>query len=214
MKIERAYNLFDALDKTNFNINRIISNLYVIGQIDNLDFYGISFYNCKFTETVFTNCSVDNKTYFNNCEFAKFLDFQNCSPKEWSAVKLSETVFHAPTNLDWQNFVGNILGPKEEYIKDALELALKKFWHHGRLKSFISKDDWPKGSLGHSVYRDDILEAMLKVQLIEYIYLAEVKEDVYKFHTESIIDLQHFMDNKQITGKIKDVYDILCKRQK
>jgi hypothetical protein len=112
-----------------------------------------------------------------------------------------------PTNLIWEEILGESFGTKEEHILDALRLTLNKFWYHGRLKQSIIKQYWRKGSLGHSIYCDPLLKAMLKHKLIEEVKISGVSEGGYAFSRDSVADLQRFMDNRQLTGKIRDVYN-------
>jgi hypothetical protein len=99
-------------------------------------------------------------------------------------------------------------------LKDALELAFKKFWYYGRVRITIQRKDWGKGSLGHSAYCEPIRIAMLREKLIDEIHISGVTEGGYSFNKDSLADLQRFMDNKQMTGKIKKVFNNLMKQIK
>jgi len=65
--------------------------------------------------------------------------------------------------------------------------------------------------LGHSIYCEPILEAMLKSRLIEEVHISGVPKGGYAFSTETVTDLQRLMDNRQLTGKIRDVFNSILR---
>ena len=207
---ERTTGLFSVFSE-GFRSNGIVGDLYVVGHINELNLVGIHFVNSTFVDTVFIRCDADGTTKFENCTFSGELDFRDCPKEGWKAVELDNCVLLPPSNLVWEEIRGALTGTKEEHVTDAMRLALGKFWHHGRLKRSIRRNNWQRGSLGHSIYRDSILQAMLKEKLIEEVHISGVSEGGYAFSMESVTDLQRFMDNRQLTGKIRAVYDLLVR---
>jgi hypothetical protein len=200
-----------SLFQDEFNSNWEIYNLFVVGNIDGLDLRGLTFNKCDFLDTTFSRCMADNTTVFRKCRFSGELDFLSCDKKLWGQVRLIDPILFPPTNLIWQEMLEESFGSKEDLIQDALRLALNKFWYHGRLKRTIRKENWRKGTLGHSIYCDPILKAMLKHNLVEEVHISSVQEGGYFFDSDSIADLQRFMDNRHLTGKIREIYDYLCR---
>lgn len=207
-KDEKTSAIFSIIDNEFIN-ERKVNSLYIIGNIDGLNLSGITFTNGIFVDTIFTRCDADDTTVFQRCTFSGDLDFQSCDKTKWGRVKLIEPTLLPPSNLVWEDMLGKIFASKEEHILDALRLALSKFWHHGILKKSIRKENWRRGSLGHSIYCEQILEAMLKSRLIEEVRISGIPEGGYAFSAECIADLQRFMDNRQLTGKIGEVYNTL-----
>jgi hypothetical protein len=207
---ERTNVLFSTFD-ADFNDRNVISGLYLIGNIAGLDLSGVTLRNCVFADVVFTRCDANTETIFDTCRFSGELDFQNVEKKAWSQVKLNDCTLLPPSNLIWEEIRGESLETREKHVMDALSLALSKFWYHGQFKKSIRKDNWRRGSLGHSIYCDKILKAMLKLQLVEEVSISGVSEGGYVFSMKSVSDLQRFMDNRQLAGKIREVYDYLVR---
>lgn len=211
--LERTNRLF-TIFYPNFLKDRIIRNANFIGQLDKLDLSGISFIGCNFRDVSFSKCRADENTKFINCRFSGMLEFPGCAIKEWSQVQMIDTITLSPANLIWEEMLeeGKFFPRKEDHVKDALKLALNKFWFSGRLKATLRKDDWNKGTLGHSFYCKPVLDAMLKTGFIMEIEISNVPEGGYSCNHDSVEDLQRFMDNGMITGKIKEVFDLLLKK--
>lgn len=209
-KDEKTSGIFSVMDDK-YNADGSVNCSYIIGSIDGLNLSGIRFINCSFVDTVFTRCNADDKTIFEECTFSGDLDFQGCDKNEWSTVQLISSTLLPPSNLVWEDMLGHIFTSKEEHLLDAMRLALNKFWHHGILKKSIRKENWRRGSLGHSIYCEPILEAMLKSRLIEEVHISGVPKGGYAFSTETVTDLQRFMDNRQLTGKIRDVFNSILR---
>lgn len=205
---EKATALFSLIND-DFTNGKHVNSLYVVGNIDGLNLSGITFSNCTFIDTIFTRCEADETTVFAMCSFSGDLDFQSCDKVKWSRVQLNDCTLLPPSNLVWEDMLGRVFASKEEHLLDAMRLALNKFWHHGILKRSIRKENWRRGSLGHSIYCEQILEAMLRSHLIDEVHISGVPEGGYVFTTECIADLQRFMDNRQLTGKIGEVYNAL-----
>ena len=206
---ERMSGILEILSGTEFHSGKEAADLVVIGKVDGLDFSGVTYRNCKFIDVTFSNCSANDQTQFLNCAVSGELDFVNCKRSEWANVRLSNCTFHPPANLVWEHFAGRGVGSKEDHIKDAMRLALSKFWKYGRVEGSIRQSHWSTGSLGRSIYCNPLRDAMLKAGLITEGHTSGVTEGCFIFDRASLGDLQKFMDGRQLTGKLRKVYDIL-----
>lgn len=207
---EKMNAILEILCSTEYHSRMEAADLVVIGKVDGLDFSGITFRNCKFIDVTFSNCSTNVQTNFENCAFSGELDFVNCNKSDWANVRVSTTcTFHPPANLAWEHFAGSSVGSKEDHIKDAMRLALAKFWKYGRLEGSIRQNHWSTGSLGRSIYCNPLRDAMLKVGLITEGHTSGVTEGCFIFDRGSLGELQKFMDGRQLTGKLRKVYQIL-----
>lgn len=204
---DRANSLFNIIQGDTYSKNNEVLNLYITGPLEKLDLDGATFRSCVFHDVSFKKCKVSDNTKFIDCTFSGNLELE---PRDnWDLVISENCTLHFPTNLIWAEMHDQPISSNEEYLKDAMRLALSKFWHNGRLKASIRKEYWKKGTLGHSVYCKPILESMLKVGLVQSIMISNVSEGGLAFNKESIPDLQRFMDNQQLSGQIKEVYDVL-----
>lgn len=209
-KNEKTKAIFSAIDE-NYTQNKIVKSIYIVGNIDGLDLGGVKFIEGSFIDASFTRCNVDENTIFANCRFYGNLDFQGSNRNEWSMVKLEDCTMLPPSNLVWEEIKGQIFNSREEHLLDAMLLALNKFWHHGILKKSIKKENWRRGGLSYSIYCDVILESMLRTGLIEDVPISGLTKGGYAFSADSVSDLQRFMDNRQLTGKIREVFDYILK---
>ena len=88
----------------------------------------------------------------------------------------------------------------------VLRNALGRFWYHGRPRISMRLDDWNKGILGNLGLAGRVLDVMIKVGLVKVISISGVSEGGIAFDKSSMNDLQNYMDNQQLQGKIKEVY--------
>lgn len=209
---EKTDVFFKSIGGSKYENERQLENLFVIGTVNKLDFSGVTIRNSKFQDVTFKQCKADSRTVFENCRFSESLDFEKSGKKEWAQVQLENCDCELPTRIIWEEVRGFSTGDRKEHIKDALRLALEKFWHHGRLKETIRQQHWNTGSLGHSLYCKPILDAMLHHNLLSEKSISGVHEGGYRFDKSAIPDLQRYMDNRQLTGLIKDVYDELLQK--
>jgi hypothetical protein len=209
---ERTNLLFGLLSGSTYRQNQLLEKLYIIGTINKVDFTGVTIKDSVFNNVTFHKCGADEDTLFANSRFSGELNFEECDRRKWALVKLDSCDLEPPTNLVWEGVSDQPVSNKDEHIFDALNLALCKFWHHGRFKATIRKNDWNKGTLGHSVYCKPLLRSMLSKGLVSEAHISGVQEGGYCFDRKAISDLQRFMDNRQITGRIKEVYDTLIQK--
>lgn len=209
-KRERSEALFGSLYGTAFKEKREIRNLYVIGQIDRLDVSNITFEDCTFADVTFTDCLADVKTRFRKSVFSGNFDIAGSDQRTWKDIEIGpDCILEFPTNLVWERLTGTRVAKKEEHVRDALRLALGKFWHHGQPKLTITKTNWRSGTLGHSIYCDPVRESMMRRGLLSDITISGVGEGGYLFTKDRLNELQRFMDNGQLTGAIHEVFDDL-----
>lgn len=218
--VEESINLVTMKEKTDallgivggtlYGEKRILQNLFIIGTVDKLDFSGVIIQNSEFRDVAFHKCGANSLTRFVDCRFSGDLSLEGSDKKHWAQVVLEDNcVCDRSANLVWGGILSSPISNKEEYIKDAMSLALEKFWHHGRFKASIRKQNWSKGTLGHSVYCKPILQVMLNKGLLSEASISGVHEGGYYFVRKALPDLQRFMDNRQLTGLIKEVYKTL-----
>jgi len=211
-KRERTDKLFGFLYGDRFKANREVRNLYVIGQVDRLDVTSVTFQDCTFADVTFTDCIAGPSTRFRTSVFSGNFDVAGSEQSSWKDVQIApDCILEFPTNLVWERLTGTRVAKPEEHVRDALRLALGKFWHHGHPKLTITKTHWRSGTLGHSIYCDSIRDSMLRHGLLSEIAISGVQEGGYLFSKERLAELQRFMDNGQLTGAVREVYDELLK---
>ena len=165
------------------------------------------FDRCRFENVVFRNCLVDETTRFTNCIFTGDLDIKPIG--SWSNVHRERCRDIFPASVVWEEILGKALGSREDRVSEILRIALSKFWYHGSPRMSMRLNDWNKGVLGKLNLAEKILEAMLKVGLVHRITISGVSEGGIAFDKSSMNDLQKYMDNQQIQGKIKEVFRLL-----
>lgn len=205
---ERTRQLFQVVGAQEQDGRIFVQSFYVQGPLEDLNLQYFTFQHCTFRDVAFTKTLANSTTSFVRCSFSGAISIPT-SKRGWSEVVLEGCTFVPPSNLTWESIVAGAGGSRDQNVRDALKLALDKFWHHGRLRGSISKGSWGRGLLSHTRYAAPVLDAMLRLGLIREIEISGVAEGGYAFDRNSIPDLQRFMDNRQPTGKIKLVYDRL-----
>jgi hypothetical protein len=208
---DRSGCLFSLLAGKNFPEERRVRGIYLTGPLENLDLKRIEFIECKFHDVTFRSCRADESTIFRNCSFSGDLEFTPgaAATTGWSVVQLLDCDIAFPAAATWSSILAEDVTPRSEVVKDVLRLGLGKFWLSGRLKTSLRKDDWSRGLLGHSDLCKPLLQAMIRTELVEEIHISGVPEGGLAFNKDSLSDLQKFMDNQQLTGKILEVYESL-----
>ena len=206
---ERSSVLFDAIGCSSVHHRREIRGWLLLGIFDRLDFRGVSFSQCRFVDVTFRNCSSDQSTHFNDCVFSGDLEISPSPRSGWTTVQMSRCRMSFPTDVVWEEILGRNIGSREEQMLKVLRVALGRFWYHGRPRISMRLDDWNKGVLGNLGLARQILDVMLKVELVRKINISGVTEGGIAFDKSSMRDLQSYMDNQQLQGKIKDVFEIL-----
>lgn len=207
---DRRIQVFSTLCQS-FPDNFLVRNICITGLVDSLDLRGITFENSTFRDVTLRKCSADASTTFRRCKFSGELSFEGTDSDiaKWGSVELDQCSSFFPASAAWSDIKGSDILPWTDQVTDALRVALAKFWYHGRPKRSIKKADWNKGILRHLNLSNPLLDAMLRFRLLEEGEISGVPEGALVFNKDSFNDLQHFMDNQQVSGKIKQVYDEL-----
>lgn len=180
-----------------------------IGLISALDLRGITFSECCFKDVYFKNCIADESTKFSACLFEGGLRFEG-NRKGWNKVNLDEKcTLKVPASLSWEVVLKRRLSDSRDRVLHILRFTLSKFWHHGTIKPSLSMNNWNTGPVAQTGSSKEVLEVMLKQGLLSKIKISGVREGGLAFDRESIRDLQNFMDNRQLSGKIEAVYQNL-----
>ena len=211
--IHRTNALFQILVGDQGMKRLTVGNLFVIGSIDKLDLSNIEFNRCTFRDVNFIRCKANEDTKFTDCQFSGDLLFDDCAPSAWSKVRLENCSMDRAAELAWGGIRKDVSSSgHSEMVQHAMYLALSKFWHHGRFKASIKASHWRRGPLGHTEYCHPILEEMLKQDVLIRILIGGLAEGGYAFNREILPDLQRFMDNRQITGRLFVVYRSILKK--
>ena len=204
---ERSQELFGAIVGTDFLQNRSIKRWSFHGILERLDFREITFDQCRFESVAFRNCPADETTRFIDCIFTGDLDIKPIS--DWSNIYREGCRDIFPASEKWEEVLGRVLGSREDRVLEILRIALSRFWYHGRPRMSMRLNDWNKGVLGKRNLAEEILEAMLKVKLVQKVAISGVSEGGIAFDKSSMNDLRNYMDNQQIQGKIREVFRLL-----
>ena len=210
-RAERTSRLFSALDES-FEQEHVVRYLSLTGTLESLDLSGVHFQSCKFYDVGFKRCRASKETLFSKSTFTGELqfEFEGGERTGWTEVQLdAQCELTFPASAVWEDLRAVGAVPWDEQVLDALRIALGKFWYHGRPKGSIQRGDWNKGILRHLNLSKPMLESMLRQGLLEEVMIGGLSEGGLGLARDSVADLQRFMDNQQMGGRIKRVYDEL-----
>ena len=174
------------------------------GTIEGLDFRGMCFMNCEFENVMFRRCVADENTKFQNCDFRGELQFEG-NIRSWKNILLDDRCRVSPqAGFEFQYVLQKQAIDRTQHIGEILKIGLEKFWYSGHIKLKLKKNDWNKGILSRSGQANRLLDAMIKVKLVN----IDFRERIV-FDRDSRSDLQNFMDNGRMSGKILMVYRYL-----
>ncbi len=205
-KRERADLIFSLFGGKTFTSSRVVRGLHVRGTIEKLDLSCITFENCTFVDAVFSDCAADSNTFFSKCRLIGPFDIIGADRATWAEAPFpvdSET--DPSVGLVWEDIQKAEGSGTEEVARTLIRLGLGKFWHHGRLKKSIAKNDWKRGFVGRHESGNRILRAMLRVKILEEIRISGVSEGGYALICD-VGELQQFMDNGSMTGAIRELF--------
>lgn len=184
---------------------RTITGLSIIGQIEKLDFRDVRFVDCSFVDAMFVNCDVNSGTIFDKCTFSGTLELTPPSP--WSAVRvLPNCAIRSSAALTLSSVLAKPTSDPDDLLIDAFRLGLGKFWHNGSPRDNIKRDDWKRGLLGRTKYCEPVLKSLIKSGVVEESKKGHYSDSRLIFSKECFGDLQRFMDNRQLTGRIADAF--------
>jgi hypothetical protein len=207
---ERTTRLFNALE-CSFDQDRTVRGLAITGTLDALDLSGVRFDSCRFHDMGFKRCRANNETVFAKSIFSGELlfEFESGEKLGWSEVTLEGCNVSFPASAVWEGIRDAGAVPWDEQVMDTLRVALGRFWYHGRPKKSIQVADWNKGILRHLSLARPMLDSMLRQGLLEPVMISGLSEGGLGLAKDAVADLQRFMDNQQLGGRIKLVYDEL-----
>ena len=210
-KRERTDVLFNRLYEQGWDEGKPqrIHGWQVRGLVDGLDLRGITFSECRFKDVTFHRCRVDRSTGFANCLFEGDQAIEGGTEGWRNVFGLAECSFVFPADVAWERLVDGTLGDTEDRVTHMLSMGLRKFWYHGNIRGSLRTADWKKGLLARTGKADEVLDVMLKVGLVKKIDISGVDEGGLAFDRNSIGDLQNYMDNNQLSGKVEAVYQHL-----
>lgn len=207
---ERSQAFFNAIGATTENSKRVISNLYLVGQLERLDLRNVRFENCEFRDCTISHCDVDNHTEFRKTVFAGSLEISPSS--RWKEVVVHEDCdVRSPASLTLSSVSALGSHDADDLLLDAFRLGLVKFWHNGHPKDNIKKDDWKRGLLGRTKYCTPVLDALEKAGAIEESTKGRFSDTRLLLNRDCFAELQHFMDNRQLSGKLAAAFDMFRK---
>ena len=192
------------------NWNGELSGWEFRGTLESLHLAGIKFHRCKFRDVSFRRCVVDRRTVFSKCVFDGDLRFEpgDVDPKsQWETVSVaSDCEMSGQAPFVWSDVLGGHSASRNARIADLLRIGLEKFWYSGQIRPKVRHDDWNKGILGRTGRSRLLLDHMLKAGLvsIDFRDRIELARDLFP-------DLQNYMDNDQLSGRIRHVYERLTR---
>ena len=208
-KTDKSKRLFSKVLEINGNaqgLSSVLKGWGFWGFINGLDLRGISFSRCNFKDINFKNCITDKTTTFDKCLFEGSLRFDGAQAG-WSQVTLHKNCeMKFPAAMSWEKILNRSFRDDSDRVLHILRIGLGKFWYHGKIKPSLRMTNWTTGHLGQTGQAKELLESMLKEDVVRKIHISGVQEGGLAFDRESIRDLQNFMDNSQLSGKIESVY--------
>ena len=181
------------------------------GILESLHLAGVKFHRCKFRDVVFRRCVVDARTMFSKCVFDGDLRFErgdvDPSEAQWEAVSVApDCEMSGQTRFVWSDVLGGHSASRDARIANLLRIGLEKFWYSGQIRPKVRHDDWSKGILGRTGRSRPLLDHMLKAGLVSIDF-----RDRIELARDSFPDLQNYMDNDLLSGRIRDVYERLTR---
>lgn len=193
------------------NWNGELSGWEFRGTLESLHLAGVKFHRCNFRDVSFRGCVVDRRTEFSKCVFDGDLRFErgdaDPSESQWKTVSVaSDCEMSDQAGFVWSDVLGGHSASRDARILKLLRIGLEKFWYSGQIRLMIRNDDWSKGRLGHTGRSELLLRHMLKAGLVSNDF-----RDRIELARDSFPDLQNYMDNDHLSGRIRDVYERLAR---
>ena len=203
---DRTTTLFSSVDsiKTQSQ-SSIVEGWAFRGPIIRFDLREVTFRKCKFRDITFGKCIVDSTTKFIECLFEGSQSFE-MGTDVWRQVVIENCEMKFPADAIWEAILEKRLKDHHKRAAQLLRIGLKKFWYHGNFRGSILVSHWVSGPLGQTGQGGMLLEAMFKENLVHKVPISGTKEGGLAFDRSSISDLQNYMDNNQMSGKVEAVY--------
>lgn len=208
--IDRSALLLRALD--NGAASSVLRGVRFTGIFERLDLRSTEFVNCQFEDVSFRNVDFSNCT-FRSCAFDGEVEFQSSSDADGfaTAAIVGDCELRGAARLSLEPLLRRNSTERNELVKDLLESGLAKFWHNGKFKQALRKADWKKGALGRTRSSDQLLNVFKKNRLVEGSNSSGVREGVWVFNRDAIVDLQNFMDHRRLTGFVLQAFNDLSR---
>jgi len=193
---------------TNGNSGNIISELDIYSSIKNFDFRSTIFQNCTFSDNSWVKCKFDKNSKFKKCNFIGKLSFIDCSGFELCEISDDNYLTPETKNIiqKMQKGTSGSLPIDKKQIEHALYLALEKFQQGLAFRS-VKYSVRYRGQIQNIKFAKEVWEQLEKSDLVKELH----KGNSYRISDDSITNVAHFLNDKMITGKVKIVYDKLCK---
>ena len=207
---ERAMLLVKASGSKTINS---VERLTLVGSFKRLDFRGLSFTGCNFLNCSLVDCTVDHSTKFNNCVFEG--DISLGDPHrldEWKQVASTNNQADSRASVVVRVLLEASDDRDRDVLIDVFNLGLAKFWHSGRTRRTVEKDNWRRGILAQTPLCDLVLQGFLKSGLLFEIEISGTKSGGYAIDPDSLSDVQKFMDSRALSGKVADAFDFCVQR--
>ena len=209
---EKADEVFSRLVGPQFSEQRLVRDRVFMGGFHRLDLAGITFVDCSFRDVDFSTARADETSVFSNCEFIGGVDFpqSEVARAKWARAKLDNNcILKFPASAAWNTIRRVDLASRRDELEEVFRLGLNKFWQNGRPKPRIKARDWARGSLGASSLNQRVLDSFIDFGVVVKISSAGSRADIIEFNSDASSDLSKFMNNNQITGRVKKAWDSL-----
>lgn len=208
--VERAQLIATASNSGRVNL---ISNLEFVGSFQKLDLRGMTFFNCIFSNCGFVDCTVDESTIVSSCQFLGDISLGKASQIDaWKKVTASNNQADSTASVVVSLLLDSTTDRKRDLLMDVFSVALAKFWHSGRPRRTIDKENWKRGILAQSPMCDLVLQGFLSTNLLEEIEISGTKSGGYAIDPSAFSDVQKFIDSRALSGKVASAFDFCYER--
>lgn len=185
-----------------------VERLTLLGSFQRLDLRGITFLSCTFQNCSLIDCSVDSSTKVSNCVFMGDISLGDPQRAEdWRTISSANNQADTRASVVVSMFLDPSNDRNRDVLLDVFSLGLAKFWHSGRPKRTIDKENWKRGILAQSPLCELVLQGFIKSGLLEDIEISGTKSGGYAIDPDSLSDVQKFMDSRALSGKVAAAFD-------
>ena len=203
---ERATRLFSALcGESEDTWSPTVSGWRFRGPLSRLKLKGIRFLACKFLDCSFKHCEVDDTTVLEGCVFGGYHAIEGGTGWHRLTVK-DDCRFLYPADTVWESVLGRGVGDRRERATKLLDMVLSKFWRQGRINASIALTNWNTGRLGQSGQAALVLDVILAADFAARIKITGVGDGGVAVQKDAMADLQNYMDNNRVVGKVEAVH--------
>jgi hypothetical protein len=188
-----------------------IRGITFTGTVARYDFTGTSFIRCRFERVAWANCSFDENTAFEYCEFIGGVPPQQCSGM--GTVQLLGTVLDPEAEAIFNS--ERIREGKRKYTANDLRADI-----HGLIVKFIIKGgigirsvearNLEKGPISTSRYRAEIIDVLTALVLEKHPISGA--GDGYNIKKDAAEAVKFYAANNVFTGALREAFERLQKR--